>query len=83
MFCDTHFYERLFIVGPDCLEQQEGVISGYSVKQLVLDLLVWLPGERQRIISMPAAAAKGLPRFLFLVCCFIRDGLTRRPPGWP
>lgn len=33
-------------MGPTHFEQQGGVISGYSIEQLFLDLLVWLPGER-------------------------------------
>ena len=57
---DAHFQESLFIVGFGFMQQERRVVLGYPIKQLILDLLVWLPGIRveKELLEPPDEPAK-------------------------
>lgn len=57
----AHFQESLFRVGLGFPQQEKGVVLGYPIEQLILDLLVWLPGRRveKELLEPLEETAKG------------------------
>lgn len=49
------------MVGPGFMKQKKGIVEGYSVEQLILDLLVWLPGINmdKELLESHVETAKG------------------------